>query len=200
MRGLRDNEVLLLTVYDVIVISPLAAFQASFHYGFWKREHDFPIVIQRNFIWDAWFPRLRAKYDVIVIYPLYAISQDGFWKSDHDFLIAFHIVTFYLRCMVSEITMFYCKPDMTSSWLRRQGALNAILHDGFWKSDHDLLIVFHSNFLSGMHGFRDNEVLLQGGYDVIVISPLGGTSGNFSWRILKERPWLPDSVPYKHFI
>jgi len=25
-----------------------------------------------------------------------------------------------------------------------------------------------------MHGFRDNEVLLQAGYDVIVISPLGG--------------------------
>jgi len=30
-----------------------------------------------------------------------------------------------------------------------------------------------------MHGFRDNEVLLQGGYDVIVISPLGGASGDF---------------------
>jgi len=30
--------------------------------------------------------------------------------------------------------------------------------------------VFNINFLSGMHGFRDNEVLLQGGYDVIVIS------------------------------
>jgi len=25
-----------------------------------------------------------------------------------------------------------------------------------------------------MHGFQDNEVLLQAGYDVIVISPLGG--------------------------
>jgi len=35
-----------------------------------------------------------------------------------------------------------------------------------------------------MHGFRDSEVLLQAGYDVIVISPLGGASGNFhdgSW-------------------
>jgi len=46
-------------------------------------------------------------------------------------------------------------------------------------SDHDLLIVFNINFLSGMHGFRDNEILLQGGYDVIVISPLGGASGEF---------------------
>jgi len=84
---------------------------------------------------------------------------------------------------------------MTSSWLRRQGALNAIFHDGFWKSNHDLLIVFHINFFSGMHGFRDNEVLLQGGYDVITISPLEGASGDFLWRILKERKWLPDSVP-----
>jgi len=31
-----------------------------------------------------------------------------------------------------------------------------------------------------MHGFRDNEVLLQAGYDVIVISTLGGASGKFS--------------------
>jgi len=58
--------------------------------------------------------------------------------------------------------------------------LQAIFHDGFWKSDHDLLIVFHINFLSGMHGFRDKEVLFQAGYDVIVISPLEGASGDFS--------------------
>jgi len=31
-----------------------------------------------------------------------------------------------------------------------------------------------------MHGFRDNEVLLQAGYDVMVIYPLGGASGVFS--------------------
>jgi len=40
--------------------------------------------------------------------------------------------------------------------------------------------VFHVNFLSGMHGFRDNEVLLEGGYNVIVISSLEGASGKFS--------------------
>jgi len=39
-----------------------------------------------------------------------------------------------------------------------------------------------------MHGLRDNDVLLQAGYDVIVIYPLGGASGNFSKLILKERP------------
>jgi len=37
-----------------------------------------------------------------------------------------------------------------------------------------------------MHGFRDSEVLLQAGYDVSVISPLEGASGDFSGRILKE--------------
>jgi len=70
----------------------------------------------------------------------------------------------------------------------------AIYHDGFWKSDHDFLIAFHSNFLSAIHGFRDNEVLLQAGFDVIMISPPGGDLRNFSWRILKERLRLPDSV------
>jgi len=47
------------------------------------------------------------------------------------------------------------------------------------KSDHDLLIVFHVNLLSRMPGFGDNEVLLQGGYEVIVISSLGGVSHRF---------------------
>jgi len=66
------------------------------------------------------------------------------------------------------------------------GVLHAIFHDGFWKCDYDFLIAFHSKFLSGMHGFRDNEVLLQGGYDVIIISPLGGVLHRFCWRNLKE--------------
>jgi len=34
--------------------------------------------------------------------------------------------------------------------------------------------VFNSNFLSAMLGFRDNEVLLLSGYEVIVIYPTGG--------------------------
>jgi len=60
------------------------------------------------------------------------------------------------------------------------GALPANFHDGFWKSDHDFLIAFYTNFLSRMHGFRDNQVSLQTGYDVIVISTLEGASGKFS--------------------
>jgi len=79
--------------------------------------------------------------------------------------------------------MFFCKPDMTPSWFLSLGALQMIIHDGFWKSEHDFLILIYSNFLFVMHGFRDNEVLLQAGYDVIVISPLGGASYKFSWRI-----------------
>jgi len=47
------------------------------------------------------------------------------------------------------------------------GALHALLHDGFRKNDHDFVILIHRNFLSEMHGFRYNEVLLQAGYDVI---------------------------------
>jgi len=60
------------------------------------------------------------------------------------------------------------------------GALQAIFYHGIRKSDYDFLIAFHNNFLSGMHGFRDNEVLLQAGYDIIVISLLGGVSVDFS--------------------
>jgi len=101
--------------------------------------------------------------------------------------------------MVSEIARFYGRADVTSSWFIRQGALHAVLYDGIWMRKHDFLIAFHSNVLSGMHGFWDNEVLLPTGYDVIVIYPPGGALGNFSSRILKERPWLPDSVPYYFF-
>jgi len=104
-----------------------------------------------------------------------------------------HVVTFYLRCMVSEIKMFHYQLDMTSSSVLRHGMLHTLFHGGFWKSDHDFKLMIHSNFLSGMHGFRDNEVLLPTGYNVIMISPLGGVSGEFSWRILTEWPWLPHS-------
>jgi len=69
---------------------------------------------------------------------------------------------------------------MTSSWFIRLGALQMIIQNGFWKSEHDFLIVIQSNFLFVMYGFRDNEVLLQARYDVIVIPSLGGASGEFS--------------------
>jgi len=87
---------------------------------------------------------------------------------------------------------------MTSSWFLNQGALYAILHDGFWKSDHDFRIAFHSNFLSGMHGFRDNEVLLQAGHDVIVISPPEGAAHNF--LIMKGRSRLYNHVQLTLFV
>jgi len=86
--------------------------------------------------------------------------------------------------MVSEITRFYWEPDITSSPFLRQRALHAISHNGFWKSDQDFLLAFHPNFLSAMHGFRDNEVLLPTGYDVIVSPPATGAARTFSGRIL----------------
>jgi len=46
-------------------------------------------------------------------------------------------------------------------------------------SDQDFMIVINTNFLTAMHGFRDNEVLLPTGYDVIVISPLGAFKTGF---------------------
>jgi len=141
---------------------------------------------------------LPTGYDDIISPLLGGASGDFFMTNSERATMTssyWSIVTFYVLCMVSEITRFYCKLDMTSWWFLRQGTPQAIFHDGFWKSDNDFLIAFRSNFLSGMHGFRDNEVLLQAGYDVIVNSPLGGAPSDFSWRILKERPWLPDSDP-----
>jgi len=41
------------------------------------------------------------------------------------------------------------------------------------------MIVIHCNFLSATDFFRDSKVLLQAGYDVIVISPPGSASGDF---------------------
>jgi len=35
-------------------------------------------------------------------------------------------------------------------------------------SNQTFVIVIHSNFLSAMHGFRDNDILLPTGDDVIV--------------------------------
>jgi len=101
---------------------------------------------------------------------------------------------------------------MTSSSVLRQGALHAIFQYGFWKSDHDFLIGFQSTFLSRTHGFWDNEVLLPTGFDVIVISPLGGVLHRFCWRIRNNDPsfiimvyWHISRISYhfevvRHFI
>jgi len=65
------------------------------------------------------------------------------------------------------------------------GAIHANFHDGFWKRVFDFLIAFHSNFLSAMHGFQANEVLLPSGYDVIVRPAPGGAarySHNGFWK------------------
>jgi len=37
-----------------------------------------------------------------------------------------NLYTFYLGCIVNEISRFNCKPDITSSLFRRKGALHAI--------------------------------------------------------------------------
>jgi len=63
--------------------------------------------------------------------------------------------------------------------VRFKGSLHTILHNGFWKSEHDFLIAIPINFIFAMHGFRDNDVLMQAEYNVIVISPPGGATRNF---------------------
>ena len=46
--------------------------------------------------------------------------------------------------------------------------------------------MFNGNYTSIIHHFRDIEVFLLAGNDVIAISPLGGAVGDLSLRILKN--------------
>jgi len=43
-------------------------------------------------------------------------------------------------------------------------------------SDQEFMIVVHCNFSATMHGFRDIEVLMETGHDVIVSSPPGNAA------------------------
>jgi len=72
------------------------------------------------------------------------------------------IVTFYLWSMVSEITRFNCKPDLTSSWFLRQGLLYAILHDGFWNGDLDFILMFNWHCLSILNGLDFIRIFVFG--------------------------------------
>jgi len=90
--------------------------------------------------------------------------------------------------MVSEIIRFYCKPDMTSSWFVRQGALHTILWWPILTGRLWFILVLHWNYTSIMHRFCFNELFMFAGNDVIAILSLGGASGNFWLRILKGRP------------
>jgi len=66
------------------------------------------------------------------------------------------------------------------------GPSRDFFHVEFSKSDHDFLIASHCNVLSGMHGFRDNEVFLQ---VVIVLSPLGAFRTGFVDGIERANPF-----------
>jgi len=131
---------------------------------------------------------LPTGHDVILSPPPGGASRDFSWrylKSDHNFSIAFH--SNFLSAMHGfrdNEALLQARYDVIVN--SPPGALHAIFHDGLWKSDHDFFIAFYNNFLVAVHGFRDNEVLLQTGYDVIVISPLGGVSGDFSWQFCKS--------------
>jgi len=191
---------------------------AIFHDACWKTDQDFMIVTNNNFLaaihsFQDNVVLWQAGYDVIMISPPGDASGDffkGLWKSDHDILIVIH--SNVISAMHGFRGKRICQSDMTSSSVLRQGALHEIVRDGLWLSDHDFLIALHSNFLSGMHVFRDNEVLLQTGYDVIVISPPRGVSRRFFDGIWKSDPsliivvhWYISHISYRfgvirHFI
>jgi len=131
---------------------------------------------------------------VLLLGALHAHFQDGFLKNDHDFLIGF------LGCMVSEIKWFHCKTDVTSSWFLRQRALHAIFRLPILKGPPDFMLVLYCNSTSIVHRFRFNELFMFAGNDVIVISSLGGASGNLWLRILTGRPRLYSHVQLTLFV
>jgi hypothetical protein len=59
-----------------------------------------------------------------------------------------------------------------------------------------LYITVHGNFTSIIHHFRDIEVFMLAGNDVIALSPLGNAAGELSLRILIERPRLHNGVSW----
>jgi len=77
------------------------------------------------------------------------------------------IMLWWRRCQ----SLQYCGKIHRRAAVGDEKATHALFHGGFWKNDHDFLIAFHSNLLSGVHGFRDNEVQLPTGYYVIVSTP-----------------------------
>jgi len=81
---------------------------------------------------------------------------------------------FYLRCMFSEKTRFYCQ--LTSSSVVRHAGSVACTHFFMTDSERATMTSWWSscNVLATMHGFRDNKVVLPTGHDVIVISQPGG--------------------------
>ena len=76
----------------------------------------------------------------------------------------------------------------------RKGALQVNSKRGFWKGDHDFILVFYGDQTPIMHRFRYNQVLLFAGNDVIVLSPREGAADKFQMWILKGLPQLYISV------
>ena len=54
------------------------------------------------------------------------------------------------------------------------------------------MLVFNGNYTSIIHYFRDTEVFLLAGDDVIALSALEGAEGDLSLWISKKRPRLPN--------
>ena len=82
--------------------------------------------------------------------------------------------------------IFLCKPAQRSNI--SLGAMYEIVSDGIW--NHDCLLVFHRYFSSIKHRFRQNQVFLQTGNIVIIVSPPEGAAYSFQWWILND--WVSD--------
>jgi len=121
---------------------------------------------------------------------LWTVFDDRFWKIDTNFLSvvngSFCSNTHHFR----DIEVFLdAGNDVTA--VSPLGAPYTVFDGGFWKIDTNFLSVVNSNYCSKTHHFRDIEIFLVAGNDVIAVSPLGDAVYSFRWWILKDRHQLP---------
>jgi len=86
LSGMRDNEVLFPTGYDVIVSLPPGDAARTFLDGFWKSDHDFLIALYSIFsaVMHGFQDEevlLRTVYDVIFSSSLGGVSHKLCWRN-----------------------------------------------------------------------------------------------------------------------
>ena len=104
------------------------------------------------------------------------IFECVFRKGDHNFISAFD--NNHMSNHMSIMHHFRYNQVLSSAGndvivLSPQRALQVNNKGGFWKGNHDFMLVFKNNHTSIMHRFRYNQLLLLAGSNVIVWPPQG---------------------------
>ena len=94
----------------------------------------------------------------------------------------------------TEIMFLFANPEDVFVMIPLGGAV----YSSQWRisvGDKLFLKLINRNFISNMHCFRNKDVFLQTGTDVVVLCPPGGAVRCFWKQILKTWSWFPICVP-----